>query len=107
MGVSEATYDIVVIGGGIAGVSVTYELTMAGRKVLLVERESQLAYHTTGRSAALFLESSDCCSRWLSGDVDVPGTGCVAGGGGQPTQSRCCFAQQEVRATLVWGLHGR
>ena len=57
MGVSEATYDIVVIGGGIAGVSVTYELTMAGRKVLLVERESQLAYHTTGRSAALFLES--------------------------------------------------
>lgn len=57
MAVSEATYDIVVIGGGIAGVSVTYELTNTGCKVLLVERESQLAYHTTGRSAALFLES--------------------------------------------------
>lgn len=51
------TFDVVVIGGGIAGVSATYELTLAGRRVLLVEREGQLAYHTTGRSAALFLES--------------------------------------------------
>ncbi len=50
-------FDTVVVGGGIAGVSVTYELARAGRRVLLVEREGQLAYHTTGRSAALFLES--------------------------------------------------
>ena len=48
--------DIVVIGGGIAGVSVAAELATS-RNVVLVERESQLAYHTTGRSAALYFGS--------------------------------------------------
>nr|WP_281170343.1 FAD-dependent oxidoreductase [Gordonia shandongensis] len=44
------------IGGGIAGMSIAYELAESQR-VLLVERETTLAYHTTGRSAATFLES--------------------------------------------------
>lgn len=45
--------NVVVIGGGIAGVAAAAHL--AGRTdVLLVEAEDQLAYHTTGRSAALF-----------------------------------------------------
>lgn len=48
--------DIVVIGGGIAGVSAAAELATS-MDVVLVERESQLAYHTTGRSAALFFGS--------------------------------------------------
>lgn len=48
--------DVAVIGGGIAGVSAAYELAAAG-SVVLLEQESQLAYHTTGRSAAMFLES--------------------------------------------------
>ena len=48
--------DAVVIGGGIAGVSAAYELA-ADRRVILVEQEAQLAHHTTGRSAAVFLES--------------------------------------------------
>ncbi|MEZ5258915.1 MAG: FAD-dependent oxidoreductase [Ilumatobacteraceae bacterium] len=51
------TADVVVIGGGIAGVSAAYELVAAGLRVVLVEREQQLAHHTTGRSAAVFLES--------------------------------------------------
>ncbi len=47
---------IAVIGGGIAGVSIGYEL--AGRaSVTLLEAEPQLAYHTTGRSAAMYLQS--------------------------------------------------
>lgn len=46
------TYDVVVIGGGIAGVSAAAELAVEAR-VLLLERESQPGYHTTGRSAAL------------------------------------------------------
>ena len=52
------TFDFAVIGAGIAGASVAAEL--AGRegagatRVLLIERESQPGYHTTGRSAALF-----------------------------------------------------
>ncbi|ALG83330.1 NAD(P)/FAD-dependent oxidoreductase [Gordonia phthalatica] len=49
-------YDTIVIGGGIAGVSIAYELA-EHQSVAVVERESTLAYHTTGRSAATFLES--------------------------------------------------
>ncbi|MEK8072490.1 NAD(P)/FAD-dependent oxidoreductase [Rhodococcoides navarretei] len=48
--------DVVVIGGGIGGVSLGYELA-SDRRVTLLERESTLAFHTTGRSAALFLET--------------------------------------------------
>ena len=49
--------DAVVVGGGIAGVSVGYYLAEAGLDVTLVEREPQLATHTTGRSAAVLYES--------------------------------------------------
>jgi len=48
--------DYLVIGGGIAGASVAHWLAPHGRVVLL-ERESQPGYHSTGRSAALFMES--------------------------------------------------
>jgi D-arginine dehydrogenase len=47
--------DIVVVGGGIAGVSAAYHLAMAGLDVVLVEAEAALAHHTTGRSAAQYL----------------------------------------------------
>ncbi|HEX5672336.1 MAG TPA: FAD-binding oxidoreductase [Acidimicrobiia bacterium] len=48
--------SVVVIGGGIAGVAAGYYLARAGCQVTLVEKESVLAYHSTGRSAALFFE---------------------------------------------------
>ena len=48
--------DFIVVGAGIAGAAVGYWLAPHGR-VLLLERESQPGYHSTGRSAALFLES--------------------------------------------------
>ena len=47
---------IAVVGGGIAGVSIAYELA-AEAQVVLFEMEAQLAYHTTGRSAAKYLQS--------------------------------------------------
>lgn len=47
---------IVVIGGGIAGVSVAYYLAKEA-EVTLLEGESALAYHATGRSAALMFEN--------------------------------------------------
>ena len=49
--------DVAVVGGGIAGVSAACELAETGRSVVLLEQEEQLAHHTTGRSAAIFLES--------------------------------------------------
>jgi D-arginine dehydrogenase len=48
--------DIVIIGGGIAGVSLAARLAGHARVVLL-EREDVLAYHTTGRSAAVYSEA--------------------------------------------------
>lgn len=49
--------DVVIIGGGIAGAGAGYELSRAGKTVVLLEREGQPGYHTTGRSAALFAET--------------------------------------------------
>jgi D-arginine dehydrogenase len=50
------SYDFIVIGGGICGAAAAYELSSHG-SVALLERENQLAYHTTGRSAAISMES--------------------------------------------------
>ena len=48
--------DVVIVGGGIGGASLAANL--AGRRsVTLIERETMLAQHSTGRSAAAFLES--------------------------------------------------
>lgn len=52
----ERTADFLVIGAGIAGASAAYFLAPHGR-VIVLERESQPGYHSTGRSAALFMES--------------------------------------------------
>jgi D-arginine dehydrogenase len=48
--------DILIIGAGIAGASTAYFAAPHARVVLL-ERESQPGYHSTGRSAALFSET--------------------------------------------------
>ncbi|MCY0855327.1 NAD(P)/FAD-dependent oxidoreductase [Cupriavidus sp. D39] len=48
--------DFLIIGGGIAGASVAHWLAPHGR-VIVLEREAQPGYHSTGRSAALFMES--------------------------------------------------
>ena len=47
--------DFLVVGGGIAGASAGYFLAESG-KVILLEMEGTLGYHSTGRSAALFSE---------------------------------------------------
>lgn len=48
--------DWIVVGAGIAGASLAFRLAPHGR-VVVVEREAQPGYHSTGRSAALYLES--------------------------------------------------
>jgi D-arginine dehydrogenase len=49
-------FDVVVIGAGIAGASAAYEIAQTDR-VLLLERESQPGYHSSGRSVATFSET--------------------------------------------------
>ena len=49
------TADFIVIGAGIAAASAGYWLSQRGR-VILLEREAHPGYHSTGRSAALFME---------------------------------------------------
>lgn len=54
---SPAHSDIVVIGGGMAGASVAAELADAGASVCVLEGESQPNYHSTGRSAAIYIQN--------------------------------------------------
>jgi D-arginine dehydrogenase len=48
------TFDVAIIGGGIAGISLAYFLSPY-RSVVVLERETALGYHSTGRSAAEFV----------------------------------------------------
>ncbi len=48
--------DIIVIGGGIAGISAAAEMA-AHAQVTVLEAEAQLGYHSTGRSAAIFIRN--------------------------------------------------
>ncbi|MEI6485892.1 MAG: FAD-binding oxidoreductase [Sphingomonadales bacterium] len=52
-------FDIAIIGAGIAGASTAWALLDAapGLKVALIEMEERPGYHTTGRSAAIWVES--------------------------------------------------
>lgn len=49
-------FDVIVIGAGMAGLSAAYELAKSCR-VLVLEREQQPGYHSTGRSAAVYASS--------------------------------------------------
>ena len=49
-------FDYLVIGGGVAGVSVANELSKVAT-VVLIEREMAPGYHSTGRSAAVISEN--------------------------------------------------
>ena len=49
-------FDVIIVGGGIAGASLGAAIA-ATRRTLIVEAEDQCGYHSTGRSAAFYLES--------------------------------------------------
>ena len=49
--------EVLIVGAGIAGSSLAWRLARAGVGVVLLERESQPGYHSSGRSAAMFMES--------------------------------------------------
>lgn len=49
-------FDVIVIGAGIVGASISARLTPTHR-VALIEAEEQAGYHTTGRSAAIWIRN--------------------------------------------------
>ncbi len=49
--------DVLIIGAGMAGASLAWRLARGGQRVRLLEREAQPGMHSTGRSAAMFMES--------------------------------------------------
>lgn len=53
VGASAETWDVAIIGGGMAGISLG-ALLAPHRRVILLERENAPGTHATGRSAALF-----------------------------------------------------
>ncbi len=76
---SAKSFDVAIVGAGIAGASAAHFLAPQARVVLL-EREDQPGYHTTGRSAALFSEtygnaSVRALSRASRGFFDAPPRG--------------------------------
>ncbi|OYU93620.1 MAG: FAD-dependent oxidoreductase, partial [Burkholderiales bacterium PBB5] len=52
-----ASFDVLVVGGGINGAGIGRDLAGRGLRVLLVERELQPGVHSTGRSAAMYMPS--------------------------------------------------
>ncbi|MBS0442208.1 MAG: FAD-binding oxidoreductase [Proteobacteria bacterium] len=48
--------EVLIVGAGIAGAAIAAFLSQT-RRVVLLEAESQPGYHSTGRSAAMFMES--------------------------------------------------
>ena len=55
-GMTDQTYDVLVIGAGIAGATAAAHLSI-DRRVALIEAEDAAGYHSTGRSAALWLQN--------------------------------------------------
>lgn len=48
-------FDIIVIGGGIVGLSTAYKLNLhrPDLKILVLEKENAVAYHQTGRNSGV------------------------------------------------------
>ena len=51
------THHTLIVGAGMAGASLAWRLAQRGEAVTLLEREAQPGTHSTGRSAAMFMES--------------------------------------------------
>jgi L-2-hydroxyglutarate oxidase len=51
--VSTTTHDVIIVGGGLVGCAVGLSLSRRGRKVLVLEAETELAQHQSGRNSGV------------------------------------------------------
>lgn len=56
LGANQARYDVAIVGGGIAGVTVARAIADT-HSVVVLEQENELAHHSTSRSAAIYVEN--------------------------------------------------
>ena len=68
----ENTADVIVIGGGVAGLSTAMQLAQRGRQVIVLERE-QLGNGSTGRAAGLLgqLRGTSAATQMLMDGVEI------------------------------------
>ncbi len=52
-GLSQPVWDVIVVGGGVAGLSAALSACSGGLQVALLEREARLGYGATGRNAGI------------------------------------------------------
>ena len=71
-GDSQSTADVIVIGGGVAGLSTAMQLSRRGSRVVVVERE-RLGNGSTGRAAGLLgqLRGTPAATRMLMDGVEI------------------------------------
>lgn len=62
-------YDVLVIGGGVAGVSAALAAARAGKRVCLAEREYELGGLATAGIVAIYLPLCDGCGHQLIGGI--------------------------------------
>ena len=51
-------FDIIIIGGGVAGLSAGYALSLQQKRVLVLERECQPGMHASGRAVSVYAQSN-------------------------------------------------
>ncbi len=67
-------YDVVIIGGGVIGCAVAYQLTKYELKVALFEKENDVADGTTKANSAIIHAGYDPLPGSLAAKLNVPPT---------------------------------
>jgi D-arginine dehydrogenase len=103
------TADIIVIGGGIAGISAAAELARKAR-VIVLETEKHLGYHATGRSAAIYIRNyGNATLRRLNAIAHAPLAGALLGESVLSPRGEMLIATEdelEVLETTLAGAEG-